>query len=452
MSSSFYASSHSRYWLLTRPLLAASRETDLQYCSPRQLYCLYIYFTQLIQKLGKRLILKQYPIATACVFFRRFYLKNSICETNPYLVLAACVFVAAKVEETPVHIKSVVSEMKVVCNEYNVKMFPAETNKLGEMEFYLLEDLDFHLVVFHPYRALLHMTGREPSDSGTFPQSRAEEDLEIRKKGEARRKARDEEARKGGGGGGGRGDWDPEDETEEERIRRLMGRGTTEGMMEIDEGVLQISWFIVNDSFRSDVSLLYPPSIIALSAIYIAFCLTSMSSSNGHKTRTSSSQLHTLATSLSRNEELNLPAPPQSAAEFISGFQVSLPVLFGCVQEMVALYSVWEAFEPTVGKGGAAAAAAAAAAQGRPGSPATVPGGVNPRAAAAASGLSGAGLSPGGKKESLGMGDMDALVRKMIEERMVDVGHPDNAGDVKADGAGASVGASGNGSGKKRAR
>ena len=42
-------------------------------------------------------------------------------------------------------------------------MFPAETTKVGEMEFYLLEDLDFHLVVFHPYRSLLHVTGREPA-------------------------------------------------------------------------------------------------------------------------------------------------------------------------------------------------------------------------------------------------------------------------------------------------
>lgn len=86
----------------------------MQYATPRQLYCLGIWFANLIQKLGKRLLLRQVPIATATIFFKRFYLKNSYCETNPYLVLAACCFVAAKVEETPVHIKSVVQEAKVV--------------------------------------------------------------------------------------------------------------------------------------------------------------------------------------------------------------------------------------------------------------------------------------------------------------------------------------------------
>ena len=121
-------------------------------------------------------------------------------------------------------------------SEHNIKMFPAEPNKLGEMEFYLLEDLDFHLVVFHPYRALLHICGREPADSGRFPRSREEEDAEVKRRdGEARRK-RDDEVRRGAG----RSTDEAIEEGTGERIRRLMGRGTGEGLMEIDEGLLQI--------------------------------------------------------------------------------------------------------------------------------------------------------------------------------------------------------------------
>lgn len=144
------------------------------------------------------------------------------------------------------------------------------------MEFYLLEDLDFHLIVFHPYRALLHICGREPADGGKFPRSRVEEDGEVkRREGERGRKR--EEIRKaemgrppvalgsglGSGSGGGAGVGvganagagavghagtgakglaaeDDEEESEEKRIRRLMGRGTGEGLMEIEESVLQI--------------------------------------------------------------------------------------------------------------------------------------------------------------------------------------------------------------------
>ena len=126
-------------------------------------------------------------------------------------------------------------------------MFPGETNKLGEMEFYLMEDLDFHLTIFHPYRSLLHMLGREPADPGKFPQSRVDEDAEIKKKEAEVKKKREEEAKKLGPPGSTRvmaaldeiasGKWE---ESEEARIRRLMGRGSGEGLMEIDEGVLQI--------------------------------------------------------------------------------------------------------------------------------------------------------------------------------------------------------------------
>jgi len=69
-----------------------------------------------MQKMCKRLNLRQQVLATAIVFYRRFYLRNSYCETEPGLVAAACVYVAAKAEETPVHVKSAVSEAKAVFN------------------------------------------------------------------------------------------------------------------------------------------------------------------------------------------------------------------------------------------------------------------------------------------------------------------------------------------------
>jgi cyclin C len=110
------------------------------------------------------------------------------------------------------------------------------------MEFYLLEDLDFHLIVFHPYRSLLAICGREASDAGTFTQTRIEEDTEILKVEADARKKRDEEIRKAGPGARGQVDEPgPEEESEEARVIRLMRRGTGEGLMEIEESVLQIS-------------------------------------------------------------------------------------------------------------------------------------------------------------------------------------------------------------------
>ncbi|EIW73218.1 hypothetical protein TREMEDRAFT_24507 [Tremella mesenterica DSM 1558] len=404
MSSSFWSSSHCHHWLVTRSSVAAARSIDLRYATPRQIYCLGIWFANLIQKLGKKLALRQIPIATATIFFRRFYLKNSYCETNPYLVLAACCFVAAKVEETPVHIKTVVSEAKLMFQENNIKLFPADPHKLGEMEFYLLEDLDFHLVIFHPYRALWSMTGREPADSGKFPQSRVEEDQEIKKREADAKKKRDEEIRKAGPGAATRVIDEVVEEEEEERIRRLMGRGSGEGLIEINEGAMQICQFMLNDTYRTEVHLLYPPYIIALAVICIALGLATVSNPAQSKTRSSSTQQNTLAQSTSISESLGIRPPSTEAAGFLASFNVSLPVLLACVQDIIVLYPIWETFEPS-------------AARNQPQGP----------LAAATAAVQKDKLEVEGE-DKFGPEEAEALVRRMIEERVVDVGHPDDAG------------------------
>lgn len=126
-------------------------------------------------------------IATAIVFFRRFYIKNAYCETDPFVVIAACCYVAGKAEESPVHIKNVVAEARLFFSRaslsllssvvrstrlngvhtwgaeqpYGVKSFPSDNSKLAEMEFYLVADLECDLTVFHPYRTLTALCKKE---------------------------------------------------------------------------------------------------------------------------------------------------------------------------------------------------------------------------------------------------------------------------------------------------
>ena len=79
-----------------------------------------------ISKLGKKLQFRQRVVATATVFFKRFYLKNSYCETDPFIVIAACCYVAAKAEESPVHIKNVVTEARLLFgSEYSLRLLIA---------------------------------------------------------------------------------------------------------------------------------------------------------------------------------------------------------------------------------------------------------------------------------------------------------------------------------------
>ena len=127
----------SKRWSVDHAVIKQARAEDLNYVDdPDHLAflgilfanssCFFLHCTRhqaltvihvVISKLGNKLRFRQRVIATATVFFRRFYLKNSYCETDPCLVLAACCYVAAKAEESPVNIKILIQETREILSE-----------------------------------------------------------------------------------------------------------------------------------------------------------------------------------------------------------------------------------------------------------------------------------------------------------------------------------------------
>ncbi|KAF8075825.1 cyclin-like protein [Lyophyllum atratum] len=328
MATDFWASSHYKRWVVDRATLKQARADDLQYVDdPDHLHFLAIYFANAISKLGKKLGLRQRAIATATVFFRRFYLKNSYCETDPFIVIAACCYVAAKAEESPIHIKNIVAESRSLFSQehYNVKHFPSDHTKLAEMEFYLVDDLECDLVVFHPYRTLLTLCKKEVTDTASLFGSEEGEADEM---------------------GAGLG--------AEEGTRYW---GTGEGQLELTEGALQTAWFIINDTYRSDLCLLHPPHIIAIAALYLTFVLNSptrsilpsLGSSDGQaagpaptpapQPRRSSRQAHHPPPEESKK--------PQDPISFFAELNVSLPLIATVAQEIISLYTLWERYKET---------------------------------------------------------------------------------------------------------
>lgn len=103
----------------------------------------------------------------------------------------------------PVHIRTIIAETRALLNseffhstlyrtylnlyipyfrnadEYNIRYFPAEQTKLAEMEFYLVDDLDCDLVVFHPYRTLLALVRDASSSSSSGSNTAQEEEREA---------------------------------------------------------------------------------------------------------------------------------------------------------------------------------------------------------------------------------------------------------------------------------
>lgn len=284
--------------------------------------------------LTKRLSLRQRITATSTVFFHRFYScspGNSFSSTDPALVATACVYVASKVEETPVHIRNVVQEAAKFWADLGHWKFPTDVSSLAEMEFYLLEDLQFHMIVYHPYRSLIAIhtasgkgatkldhkmslsstwasllassqpthgstgsgAGSTPSGSGSVPIGSGDlggpsnfMDPEL---------AYDSP---GAGLSGRRADGVKAAENGEiEKIKQLDRQSQIRVMQEmiderhrmflyggddnmplprleeLDDQVLQMAWFVLNDTYRTDVLLQYPPHIIAVAAIFLAIVL-----------------------------------------------------------------------------------------------------------------------------------------------------------------------------------
>ncbi|KAI9607908.1 hypothetical protein H4Q26_005358 [Puccinia striiformis f. sp. tritici PST-130] len=244
MAANYWLSSHANCHILTRHDLRNSpgRSIDLKYAGEREIGCINIWSSNVIHKIGKRLNCRQIVTATAVTYFRRFYVKNAICETDPCLVAAAAMYVATKVEEAPSHIKTVLEASRSVFSDYpTLGPFPNDATILAEMEFYLIEDLDFHLMIWHPYRDLAQFAGREDS---AIPKDALERISE----------------------------WTPPTNSPLYlEYRKECDRQSS--MLDLSDTTLQTAWFIINDTYRTDLILLYPPYIIALAAIYITVVL-----------------------------------------------------------------------------------------------------------------------------------------------------------------------------------
>jgi cyclin T len=121
---------------------------------------------QYIQHVGQRLRMPQLTIATAIVFYHRFYLNNSYEQYDRFVIANTCLFLAGKVEETPKKLKDVVIESYKAQHQKQDEphvVVPGESSKefweikehVLVSERILLQSLGFDLSVEHPYRPLL---------------------------------------------------------------------------------------------------------------------------------------------------------------------------------------------------------------------------------------------------------------------------------------------------------
>ncbi|KAI9728174.1 MAG: RNA polymerase II holoenzyme cyclin-like subunit [Chrysothrix sp. TS-e1954] len=159
MASNYWLSTqHSRWQHEWPSLLETTRSTDGEENGSEAMQLpderlIYTYIQQQINKLGKRLAIRQLVLATALVFVRRFYSRVAFSEANVFLILTTAFYLACKIEECPQHIKTITNEARNLWNA----LAPWDTVKIGECEFWIISELSANLVVHHPYRDILQL-------------------------------------------------------------------------------------------------------------------------------------------------------------------------------------------------------------------------------------------------------------------------------------------------------
>ena len=120
--------------------------------------------------------------------------------------------------------------------------------------------------------------------------------------------------------------------------------------------------FVINDTFRSELCLLYPPHLIAIAAIYVTLVLhipthdsiinQSQSPTNQElthpKPRRSSRQASNAnanANSNSNAETLKKSTSNHDPITFLFELNVSLPLIATIVQEIISMYALWERYK-----------------------------------------------------------------------------------------------------------
>ncbi|KNC82244.1 hypothetical protein SARC_05471 [Sphaeroforma arctica JP610] len=112
-----------------------------------------------IQDVGESIRVPQLTIATASIFFQRFYVYQSFKEYDVNIMATCCLFLAGKVEETPKKARDVIIHSARIEGKPKMSEDSTEFKNLKDQvlkcERLLLQTISFDLAVEHAYKYLL---------------------------------------------------------------------------------------------------------------------------------------------------------------------------------------------------------------------------------------------------------------------------------------------------------
>jgi len=115
--------------------------------------CLYM------QHAGALLKFPQITTVTSIVFFHRFFSRRSLATYDRYVIATTCLYLAAKVAESPRKIRDIINVAFLILNNQTLKISSEYwdlKDVVVKMESVVLRTLAFHLTVEHPHHYLFN--------------------------------------------------------------------------------------------------------------------------------------------------------------------------------------------------------------------------------------------------------------------------------------------------------
>ncbi|MCJ1465869.1 RNA polymerase II holoenzyme cyclin-like subunit [Pseudocyphellaria aurata] len=244
-----------------------------------------------LAKLGKRIVVRQQALATAQVYVRRFYSKVEIRHTNPYLMLATALYLACKMEECPQHIRVVVTEARNIWPGLYA-IFPLLLITPNILSDYIISDVsklgecEFSLISEMNSQLIVHHPYRTLQElQGTL--SMAQEDVSL-------------------------------------------------------------AWSILNDHYLTDLPLLFPPHVIAVTAIFLALTLKPTQAGLQAAASTAAALANASQVPKETSSTGAMPNSPQvkvqNLVSWLAEGEVDIKAVVDCSQEIISLYDVLEQY------------------------------------------------------------------------------------------------------------
>jgi cyclin C len=213
-------------------------------------------------------------------------------RTNPYLVMATALYLACKMEECPLHIRVVVSEAKNMWPGTQRLDTGAEDLLTSTTEFIVSDiskvgECEFFLISEMNCQLIVHHP-----------------------------------------------------------YRTLMDLQSTLNMAQ-DE--VSLSWSIINDHYLTDITLLFPPHVMAVTAIFLAVVLKPTQAGLQAAANTAAALAN--AVQNFKDNPMAETAPSSTAqgkvqylVKWLAEGEVDIKAMIDCTQEIISLYEVWEQY------------------------------------------------------------------------------------------------------------